>query len=154
MHTLSDANVRILWIVLPVFLISFVGLWILIVVVVGYVSGWAALAGRYRREGGFNGQVWNWQSGSMRSANFNGCLTVGAGAEGLYLNLIAPLRIRNPALLIPWNEIAVSRQKRFLIDAVRLELGRELRIPLWIRPKLADRLRLAAAGYWPVESIG
>ena len=154
MHTSSNPNVALLWVVLPIFLVSFVGIWVLVVIILSYVSGWASLAKWYEFPGAFEGEIWNWQSGTMRSTNFNSCLKIGASVRGLYLAVIAPLRFRNPALFIPWDEVAVSRRKRFLMEVVRLELGRELKIPFWIRPNLAERLQHAAGGRWPIESVG
>ena len=147
-------STAIAWIVVPAILVTFTGLWLFVITILSYVSGWAALAKRYASSGDFEGSIWKWQSGSMRATNFNSCLTIGASARGLYLALIAPLRFRSPALLVPWNEIAVSRKQRFLMQMVCLELGRELKIPFWIRPRLAETLRGAAAGSWPVEIIG
>jgi hypothetical protein len=144
----------VVWIVVPLILVTFTGLWLFVITILSYISGWAALAKRYPYGNDFEGQTWKWQSGTMRGTNFNSCLTIGSSARGLYLGLIAPLRFRNPALLVPWNEIAISRKQRFLMQMVCLELGRELRIPFWIRPGLAETLRSAAGGSWPVESIG
>jgi hypothetical protein len=54
-------------------------------------------------------------------------------------------------LLIPWEEISVTRRRFLFLQWVQFELGRELHIPLSIRPKLAERLRVAAGDRWPVE---
>ena len=146
-----DQGHGIFWIIFPIY---FASLWLLILVILSYTSGWRALAKLYRLESSFDGAVWRWQSGEMRWTNFNHCLKVGASASGLYLALIPPFSFRTPPLLIPWNEVAVSRGRRFFLRMVRIDLGHELKIALWISPKLADRLQQAAVGHWPVESIG
>ena len=146
-----NANL-VIWIVVPVFLVSFVGLWLLVLVVIGKLSGWATLAQQFPSGNSFEGEVWKWQSARMRGTNFNSCLTIGSSIRGLYLALIAPLRFRSPALLIPWGEITVSRRRVFLVELVCLELGREQKISFCIRPHLAERLQRAAGGYWPAQS--
>jgi len=144
-----DQNSEAFWWVFPLF---FIFLWWVILTILSYVSGWASLAERYRVERGFTGVVWNWQSGEMRRVNFQHSLRFGADPTDLYLAMMPPFHFRTPPLLIPWNDVAVSRGKRFFFRKVRLELGRELRIPLWIWPSLADRLQQAAVGHWPVET--
>lgn len=138
--------------VIPVFLVAFVGLWLFIITILRYVSGWAALAKQYEFSGTFEGQSWKWQSGMMRRTNFNNCLTIGSSFRGLYLALIAPLRFKSPPLLVPWSEITISRRKFFLVEAVCLELGRELKIPLCIRASLAENLQRSAGASWPAQS--
>ena len=148
MHTAPNPT-TIALIVIPIFLVAFVGLWLFVITILSYVSGWAALARQYQFSGTFEGQTWKWQSGVMRGTNFNNCLTIGSSFRGLYLAVIAPLRFRSPSLLVPWSEITVSTRKRFLVEYVCLELGRELKIPFSIRPRLAETLQRAAGSSWP-----
>ncbi|MGH9564904.1 MAG: hypothetical protein ACRD4I_02870 [Candidatus Angelobacter sp.] len=74
-------------------------------------------------------------------ATYGNCLVVGGSSEGLYLAIMALFRFRHPPLLIPWTEIAVTRQCIVFRKVVRFELGRELDIPLYLHPKLADKLK-------------
>jgi hypothetical protein len=141
-----------LWIIFPI--IVFVSLWLVVLVILSYASGWRALAQRYRVETPFDGEIFKWQSGAVRWMNFNGCLKIGAGVVGLYLGVMPPFHFFMPPLLIPWNEISISRQKRFVFEGVRMQLGRDLKIPLWIRLGLANRLQAAAVTGWPVETLG
>lgn len=62
-------------------------------------------------------------------------------------------RFRHPPLLVPWNEITIAQQKIAFFRFVRFGLGRELEIPLYLRPKLADKLRRGAGKQWPIEQI-
>ena len=146
-----DPNQSSFWIIFPAF---FVLLWLFILVLLSYTSGWRALSQRYRLEMPFDGEILKWQSGQMRWTNFNNCLKIGAGMAGLYLGIVPPFHFFMPPLLVPWNEISLSRRKKFLIEGLRMELGRDLKIPLWIRFNLANRLHAAAASYWPAETIG
>jgi hypothetical protein len=60
----------------------------------------------------------------------------------------------HPPLLIPWDQITVTRRQILFFNYVRLELGREQRVPLWLRLYVADRIKSAAGAHWPVEEIG
>jgi hypothetical protein len=94
------------------------------------------------------------QSGQMRGiAGYNHCLTVGCNPEGLYMAMTPMFQFRHPPLLVPWHEISVSRRKIIFWDYVRLGLGRELNIPFFVRPKLAQNLRLVAGDRWPTELV-
>lgn len=146
---MSRQSSEVFWLVFPFFFVFLVSA---ILVVLSYVSGWVALAERYRVETDFTGAVWNWQSGEMRWVNFQHSLKFGADPTGLYLAMMPPFHFRTPPLLIPWNEVAVSRGRRLFFRMVRLELGRELTIPLWISPRLATRLQEVAGSHWPVEA--
>jgi hypothetical protein len=42
-------------------------------------------------------------------------------------------RFRHPPLLIPWEEIAISRRQILFLSFVRFGLGREPDIPLYVR---------------------
>ncbi len=142
---------RIVWILAPA---GFIFIWLFVLTILSYASGWKALARQYRLDLGFDGEIWKWQSGALRWTNFNNCLKIGASSVGLYLAIIPPFSWRCPPLMIPWSEIAVSRRTRFLVKQVCLQLGHELKISFCIRPTLAERLQHAAGAAWPVESIG
>lgn len=134
-----------------VFPVYFVALWCFVCVLVSYIGGWTALARGFRCRSIFVGERWRFQSAAMRfGAHYGNCLTVGGSDQGLYLSPMFLFRFMQPPLLIPWHEVAVARRWQFLlVRRVRLELGRELRIPFSIHPRLADRLRLAAGDRWP-----
>ena len=128
-------------------------LWVVVSALVGQLTGWASLARRFRFRGQFAGPTWHWQSGRMRwLMGYNSSLIVGANTDGLYLATLWLFRIGHPPLLIPWNEISVSGAKLLWARGVRLQLGRERPVPLWLRDKLADKLRAAAGAVWPAET--
>lgn len=87
-------------------------------------------------------------------ASYGRCLTLGSGPSGLYLATMPLFRFRHPSLLIPWTDIEVKRRKVFFFWYVRLGLGRELDIPLWLRAPVAEKLRIAAGNQWPIEQVG
>lgn len=138
--------------ILPCYVVA---LWMLVGAVVSYIGGWTTLAQHFRLRTPFTGKRWKQQSGQRRwIAGYSNCLTVGCNPEGLYLAMMPLFRFRHPQLLIPWQEIGISQRRILFWHYVRLGLGRELDIPLYLRPKLADRVKRAAEGHWPRESIG
>jgi hypothetical protein len=138
-----------------IFPVYFVALWLFVSGMISYIGGWSALAKHYRLTGQFTGERWSFQSGKMRwLANYNNCLTIGASQTGLFLGILFLFRFRHPPLLIPWSEVSVGRKEFWVFKYAVLRLGRELGIPLSIRGGLADKLKDASGGKWPIEPIG
>ena len=149
----SHADFNPLWL-LPVFPVFFVSLWCGIGFLISRLSGWAALANRFRLSFPFAAQKWIWQSARMRyGTNYSSCLTVGADPMGLYLNIFPLWRIGHPSLLVPWPEVSVRRRIKILVFTyVELTLGRDEQIPFRISATLASRIQAAAGPNWPVET--
>jgi hypothetical protein len=146
-----DQHPQALWLIFPA---HFMAAWFGVSALISYIGGWTTLAKRFRLKRPFTGRRWNWQSGHMRwTASYNGCLIVGCCAEGLYLATMPLFRFRHPPLLIPWTEISVTRRRILFFKYVRFGLGRELDIPLCLRPALADKLRSGIGDRWPIEPV-
>ncbi len=140
-----------LLILAPAFVVA---VWMMVPTLIASIGGWTALAARFRCRAPLNGVRWKWQSGQMRwIIGYNNCLTVGCNGEGLYLAMIPLFAFRHPPLLIPWNEIQVSRRRFLWADCVRFELGSGLDIPLLVRQELGEKLKVAAGDRWPVERM-
>jgi hypothetical protein len=123
--------------------------------VVSWWSGWAVLTRHFRSRSKFNGARWHWQSGQMRwLCGYSRCLTVGANSEGLYLATLPFFPFFHPPLFIPWTEVSFVRKDLLFLAGVRFELGREGFTHLWVRERLADRLKAAAGQGFPVETFG
>jgi hypothetical protein len=150
MQSWIDHHPNVLPILFPAF---FVGMCLLVCAITSTFSGWSALTERFRIDGTFPGQRWRKQSGVMRGQTYGG-LTLGCNENGLYLGVHFTFRFMHPPLLIPWDQITVSRRKIFFFDFVRFELGREERVPLWIRAYRVEKIKDAAGEHWPVETIG
>lgn len=153
MQAWIDSHPEWMWVIFPVY---FVTLWVLVGFLAGYIGGWRSLASRFRARGPFNGLVIARQSGQMRwIAGYGNCLNLGANHEGLFLSTMILFRAGHPSLLIPWDQITVSTDWFFLMGkVVKFRLGREPSVPLWIRAKLADKLKESAGSKWPVEEFG
>jgi hypothetical protein len=129
-------------------------IWVVVLLVISRLGGWALLAEQYRCLEPFSGPCWNFQCGQFRwFASYNNCLTVGADPRGLFLRIFPLFRVAHPPLFIPWREISVSRHKVLWIKQVQFRLGHELQVPLTIRDGLAQKLQSAAGSSWPVEPV-
>ena len=104
--------------------------------------------GRLRR-----GKVDGTERSDAVISGYGNCLTLRCNPKELYLAMMPLFRFKHPPLLIPWEEIAVSQRQILFLKFVRFGLGRELDIPLYLRPKLADKLRRAARDRWPFEPV-
>jgi len=151
MQNWLDQHQNALWIIAPCYGVA---LWLLVSAVISYIGGWNTLAKRFRLRTPFLGEKWRGQSGQMRwIAGYGNCLTLGCNHEGLYLAIMPLFRFRHPPLLIRWDEIKISRTRILFFRYVRFGLGRELDIPLYLRPRIADKLRHASGDRWPIEQV-
>jgi len=109
---------------------------------VAHLCGWSALARRYRTEERFTGRKHHFRSGKIGWGNYNGCLTIGANADGLYLAVMFLLRSGHPPLFIPWTDIS-PRVVRLWLFGECLDLttekapGTRIRLPAALGRKLA-----------------
>jgi hypothetical protein len=122
-------------------ILYFVALWTVICYGISWMSGWHALAQRYRCEQEFVGERWRFRSGRMRwNTRFGNVLTLGANRDGLYMAVFFLFRAGQPPLFIPWSEITVSERRRWFMAGTQFVLGCETQIPLWVFRSMGDRL--------------
>lgn len=128
---------------LPILIPVGVVLWICFILwLASQICGWAALARRYRAAERFTGRKRHFRSGKVGWGNYNGCLTVGASAEGMYLAIVLIFRSGHPPLFIPWTEIAPREVRHWLFgDALELTMekapGTKVRLPAELARELA-----------------
>lgn len=115
-----------------------------------FLGGWRKLAGRFPAPQNFaEGRLFKWQSGDVGVASYNSVLNIRVSPRGLYFSCIPLFRFMHPPILIPWTQVKVTRQKRFLgKEAIRLTIG---------SPKLAtialrDSKIINAAAQWILQS--
>ena len=150
MQTWIPQHPSAMWVIGP---LSLVVLWLVITALVGYISGWTTLAKHFRLTSEFVGQRWRMQSAQMRwLANYNNCLTLGSNDSGLYLSILPLFRFRHPPASDPVGRNFPFPAPPVLFRYMRLSLGRELGIPLLLRPRVADKLKWAAGDRWPMEA--
>lgn len=139
----------------PFFFVFFAIMWVLVLHLLGIISGWNVLSKRFRLQGQFYGESLPFRSARMRfSVHFGSCLSVGADESGLYLAVFPIFRPGLPPLLIPWSEVTVIAGETGIIFKKReLRLGRQESIPLRISASLFQSLRQSAGDVWPFESV-
>jgi hypothetical protein len=139
---------------LPVVL--FVGMWLLMTVVLGWVSGHVMLLSRFPPVQAPEEQRFSFASGSMRAVSFRSALHVAISARGLHLApgwLFRPFTHR-AIPCIPWTELRClkpqSQQRWWLTRVSRFEIPRlGLRFEIGGKPGLAVEAAVGrAAGAW------
>ena len=125
----------------------FVGMWLLVTTMLGFMSGW------------FNLQEWypddrteepllklSGQSGSMGlGVSLSGCLALRSYRSGLGVGIWRFFGPFQKPLLVPWSEIeATEKRYLFFMRMVQLDFGNPSNGKLIIRAKVWERLAGAA----------
>ena len=122
------------------FPIFFILLWGGVSFIIANVGGWSRLAQFYETQSKFEGEKWHMKSGRMGLANYNGCLTIGANHEGIYLAVFPLFRFGHPPLFIPWYDVTASEEKAFFMPALSLTFARMPSVKLRVFGRLGDTL--------------
>ena len=112
----------------------FISLWCGLCWLMSRISGWSALAKKFRAAHPFVGEKRHLQSGALGWVNYRSCLTVGVGREGLYVSVLPLFAIGSPPLIIPWSsmhDIAKYKMLWLTYASIGFEdpLAARLRIP-------------------------
>lgn len=99
-------------IAVPLFLGVFVGFWSLIVLLIGYMSGWQRLATQYSSRDAPQGQFFPLESALINGTRYKNALTIGVTNDGLYMSPFFLFRIGHSALLIPWGAFQNLRTEK------------------------------------------
>jgi len=92
-----------------IFLGVFLPFWLGLLILISFFSGWIFLAEQYRYSGQEITQKKYFQGAAMRWwMGYNGCLTVGANREGVYMSVWLLFRSGHPPLFIPWEDVSVQ----------------------------------------------
>lgn len=139
------------WIGVVSFPLAFAALWFAITALIGFMSGWYALARRYpdRRERPLLRLTW--QSGFMGplQSRYRSALTLSACPSGLRVGVIRLLGPFCRNFFVPWEEITVRRKDGFFEKLAELTFGNPRVGTLAIRAAVADKLAKAAGDDWP-----
>ena len=99
-------------------------LFLLIGFILAGVSGWLALAGKYRASAPPQGTRHASVSARIGPVNYNAMLTVYVSAQGLYLAAMALFRWSHRDLFIPWSAVTARRDGRNIFyETVELSIG-------------------------------
>jgi hypothetical protein len=92
----------------------FIAMWLGIGAVLAEISGWPALARRFRTEHRPTGQRWRRQVVMLGATRESGVTRIITSPAGLYLDVNPLFRFRRPPLLLPWSAVHHRGDRRFL----------------------------------------
>jgi hypothetical protein len=106
------------------FLLAFVGMWLLVTGLLAVVSGWPALARRFPGGSRPVGEVLRRQVVGIGFAGEKGVTNLIVSSSGLYLWATPLFRVWRSPILVPWSEVTyVSEHKPFWGHIHLLRLG-------------------------------
>jgi hypothetical protein len=125
--------------------LGFLALWCAVCFFISFITGWFALAQRFRKHSEPYGEVRRagpfFYTIYMRFwSHYGSVVSAIAATDALYLSVLFPFRIGHPPLRVPWDEIKFGRTRRFFFTYIVLTLGNQERIPLRISPRMARNL--------------
>jgi hypothetical protein len=125
--------------------ISVVAFWCAIIYLISLITGWQALARRFRAQSEPYGDAKTagpfFYTIYMRYwGHYSSVIRLTAAADALYTAILFPFRFGHPPLRIPWNEIRFSTTQRFAFKYAVLTLGNEEKIPMRISGRMARNL--------------
>jgi hypothetical protein len=104
----------------------FLGMWTGVSYLLSRLSGWSALAARYRALTAPEGERLAWTSAHMGGVSFRSCLNLVLAPSGLFLVPHLPFRLFMPPLLIPWTDVRFEGFTRmFFMKLACFRLGAE-----------------------------
>jgi len=130
------------FVLLPVFLGFFVVVWVAAAWLVALLGGWRELAAVYRGDPMmFQGRTWSFQSARFRmNTRYNGALIIGVNEQALMLRTIAFFRFAHPTLIIPWSDVTITMEQRFIWRYVVLTFSRVPSVPVKLLEKRARQI--------------
>lgn len=87
-------------------------------------------------------------SGRFGWSKYDGCLTVGVNADGLYLAVLVFCRPGHPPLFIPWEDIDVTPVQGWFVDHLDIRFRRVPRVRLRVKKSLGQKIAAAANRAW------
>jgi hypothetical protein len=133
------------WII-PAFPAFLVCLWCAVCYLAAFLSGWRRLARHYAATIPTAGTQFLFRGGTIGWFSIRGCLHLAVAPEGLFLWLFRPFSVGYRRLFIPWQDIAATAQKSWLVEMVVLTAAAEPGIRIRITRKLAESLSAASNG--------
>lgn len=123
------------------FVALFAGLWIGISFLMSRMSGWNALAQRYRAVDEPSGERLTWIRAQLGGVSFRSSLNLTLGADGLFMVPALPFKTFMPLLLIPWSDVSFEGFTTFFFFKLAcLRLGGKDGPLLSVYPRTAARL--------------
>lgn len=141
------------WLPALAFLLSFIGIWLVVTFLLSYISGWAFLAEHYRATLPYSGRFERIRSSQMGPLGpFGGArnaLYVAVDQQGLHLRMFFLFRLNCPELFMPWSEITVNRGRSFFMEFVEFRFRLAPKIGVRIHGKAGQVIESLAGPAWP-----
>lgn len=100
------------WGVTAVATAALVSFWVVLSLVIGRLTGWAALARAYRSQWPMDGPRLRFQSLRLGSwGGYNQAITFACGMAGLHIAVLFILRPGHPPLFVPWEDVTVRAEE-------------------------------------------
>lgn len=148
---MNESPVSIL-LLIPLFLVFFAVMWTGVTMLLAYLSGWRALARRFRGRLSVPEDEVGMASGSIRRwvpVRYRSVLNVSAGREGVGLSVFPLFALANPPLAIPWEAVGECRAWESWGRRFRFTAG-DPGVTVTLHGRAAD-LVLAQLGRWSPE---
>jgi len=127
--------------------IFMVTIWILALLTISRLSGWARLAERYSTAAEPETGVMRMVRAQWGTIMITGNIyTIACNKGGLYLAVLFPFRLGHPPLLIPWHDIKAKKISSFLAPRIQLEFGGGVSRPFEIHESTAERIKACSNG--------
>jgi hypothetical protein len=127
-----------------------IGLWCLIIFLMGRLGGWSRLAEDYRSDDEMPSTRFRFRSAMLRWAHYGNCVTFGVDHRGLHLASFGPL-LGHPPLRIPWSDVSVTHKKVWWTPCAELRFRRAPEVPVLISARLAGNITSAAGASSPTS---
>ncbi|MCA9775499.1 MAG: hypothetical protein KC800_02235 [Candidatus Eremiobacteraeota bacterium] len=100
-----------------VFPLVFISMWIFVSKMLAKVGGWQTIATLWPAPSTISVSRRYLKAGVFGSfCRYNGVLITGATKDGLYLDVLLPFRIGHKALLIPWDQLELICESKWLAE--------------------------------------
>jgi hypothetical protein len=128
-----------------IIVIIFIAFWCAIGYLVSFLTGWLALARRFKKQSEPYGEIRSagpfFYTVYMRFwGHYSSVIRLTAASDALYASVLFLFRIGHPPLRIPWDEIRFGRTKFFFRTNIVLTLGNAEKIPMRISLRMARNL--------------
>ena len=152
-NTMALAPLIIFPIIVTIFLICFVGFWLLISSRLLDKMGWSSLVAAFPDKGEPPIRTLHGQSGKLGSVYLNGILNLAVCPDGMRVSIAKMFGPFAASFLVPWGAIQVERRQGTFANGFRkmaaIQLGQPALGTLTIADFVADELAFAAGMNWP-----
>lgn len=138
--------------IILLFLVFFTLLWTGVTFLLAHLSGWRALARRFRGQLSAPEDAVDFASGSIRRwvpVRYRSVMNVSAGREGVGLSVFPLFALANPPLVIPWEAVGECRAWESFGRRFRFKAG-DPAVTVTLHGRAAD-LVLAQLARWSPE---